>query len=59
MDLRRRPCVELRGSVTFEGEGHTGSGRMFNVSTWGCGVESNATVVPGTYVGVVFRSPIN
>jgi hypothetical protein len=57
MDLRRCPRVELRGSVTFEGEGHTGSGRMFNVSTWGCGVESNATVVPGTYVGVSLSLP--
>lgn len=57
MDLRRCPRVALRGSVTFEGEGHSGSGKIFNVSTWGCGVESAATVAPGTYVGVSLSLP--
>src|SRR5688500_9792572 len=40
LDLRRGPRVEARGSVTFEGEGHIGKGKIFNVSSWGCGVES-------------------
>lgn len=57
LDLRRCPRVALRGSVTFEGEGHTGTGKIFNVSTWGCGVESAAAVAPGTYVGVSLSLP--
>lgn len=57
MDLRRGPRVELRGSVTFEGEGHAGSGRLFNMSSWGCGVESPINVSPGIYVGVSLSLP--
>lgn len=57
LDLRRAPRVQSRGSVTFEGEGHVGSGRIFNVSSWGCGVESITDVAPGTYVGVSLSLP--
>jgi hypothetical protein len=57
MDLRRGPRVEFRGSVTFEGEGHAGNGRLFNMSSWGCGVESLTDVRPGTYVGVSLALP--
>lgn len=57
MDLRRGPRVSLRGSVTFEGEGHVGSGKIFNVSSWGCAVDSTTDVVPGTYVGVRLSLP--
>jgi hypothetical protein len=57
MDLRRGPRFELRGSVTFEGEGHVGSGKIFNVSSWGCGVESMTNVIPGMYVGVSLSLP--
>ena len=57
LDLRRSPRFESRGSVTFEGEGHAGSGKIFNVSSWGCGVESIAEVIPGIYVGVSLSLP--
>lgn len=57
LDLRRSPRFESRGSVTFEGEGHAGSGKIFNVSSWGCGVESVADVIPGIYVGVSLSLP--
>jgi PilZ domain. len=57
LDLRRGPRVESRGSVTFEGEGHAGSGKIFNVSSWGCGVESITDVIPGIYVGVSLSLP--
>jgi len=57
LDLRRGPRFEARGSVTFEGEGHVGSGKIFNVSSWGCGVESLADVRPGIYVGVSLSLP--
>lgn len=57
LDLRRGPRVEARGSVTFEGEGHAGNGKIFNVSSWGCGVESITDVIPGTYVGVSLSLP--
>ena len=57
LDLRRGPRVEARGSVTFEGEGHVGNGKVFNVSSWGCGVESITDVIPGTYVGVSLSLP--
>lgn len=57
LDLRRAPRVQSRGSVTFEGEGHVGSGKIFNVSSWGCGVESITDVTPGTYVGVRLSLP--
>ncbi len=57
MDLSRGPRFELRGSVTFEGEGHVGSGKIFNVSSWGCGVESMTNVIPGMYVGVSLSLP--
>jgi len=57
LDLRRSPRFESRGSVTFEGEGHAGSGKIFNVSSWGCGVESIADVIPGIYVGVSLSLP--
>ena len=57
LDLRRGPRFELRGSVTFEGEGHVGNGKVFNVSSWGCGVESVTDVVPGVYVGVSLSLP--
>ena len=57
LDLRRGPRVEARGSVTFEGEGHVGKGKLFNVSSWGCGVESITDVIPGAYVGVSLSLP--
>jgi hypothetical protein len=57
LDLRRGPRFEARGSVTFEGEGHVGSGKIFNVSSWGCGVESITDVIPGIYVGVRLSLP--
>ena len=57
LDLRRSPRFESRGSVTFEGEGHAGSGKIFNVSSWGCGVESITDVIPGIYVGVRLSLP--
>jgi hypothetical protein len=57
LDLRRGPRFESRGSVTFEGEGHVGSGKIFNVSSWGCGVESITNVIPGIYVGVSLSLP--
>ncbi len=57
LDLRRAPRFESRGSVTFEGEGHVGNGKIFNVSSWGCGVESITNVIPGAYVGVSLSLP--
>jgi hypothetical protein len=57
LDLRRAPRFESRGAVTFEGEGHVGSGKIFNVSSWGCGVESMSDVIPGIYVGVSLSLP--
>lgn len=57
LDFRRGPRIESRGSVTFEGEGRVGSGKIFNVSSWGCGVESITDVIPGIYVGVSLSLP--
>ena len=56
-EQRRGARIPVHVPVMFEGEGRTGQGSTFNVSTWGCGVESHVPMPAGLYVGVSFSLP--
>lgn len=57
LEQRRAPRHVVQAGVTFEGEGQAGNGRTSNVSSWGCAVESQTHLTPGTYVGVILNLP--
>ncbi|HEX3204479.1 MAG TPA: PilZ domain-containing protein [Nitrospiraceae bacterium] len=56
-EQRRGHRIPVYVPVLFEGEGRTGQGSTFNVSTWGCAVESHVPMPTGLYVGVSFSLP--
>jgi hypothetical protein len=56
-EQRRGERIPVHVPVMFEGEGCTGQGSTFNVSTWGCAVESRIPMPAGLYVGVSFSLP--
>jgi len=57
IEQRRAPRHMVQAGITFEGEGHSGKGRIYNMSTWGCAVESPTNLTLGTYVGVTLNLP--
>ncbi|WP_447980315.1 PilZ domain-containing protein [Candidatus Nitrospira bockiana] len=56
-EQRRGPRFVCEAPITFEGEGRSGKGTTYNVSAWGCAVESPVDVLPGMYVGVNLLLP--
>ena len=56
-EQRRGQRVPVYVPVMFEGEGRTGQGSTFNVSRWGCAVDSQVPMPAGLYVGVSFSLP--
>ena len=50
MEQRRERRVQVQYPISFEGNQGVGKGKLFNISSGGCGIESGATVQVGTTV---------
>jgi len=50
VEQRRERRVQVQFPISFEGKQGIGKGKLFNLSSKGCGVESGVTVQVGTTV---------
>lgn len=50
MEQRRERRVQVQFPISFEGNQGVGKGKLFNLSSKGCGVESGVTVQVGTTI---------
>jgi hypothetical protein len=57
MELRKSPRFQVRFPVVFSGESTQGYGRVINISTTGCAVESEASVSAGMGLRLMFSLP--
>ena len=57
MKLRKSPRFHVRFPVLFSGETIQGYGRVINISTSGCAVESEASVNTGMGLRLLFSLP--
>jgi len=52
MDLRKVRRADVQYSVAFSGDGLTGSGLVYNMSTGGCAIRSESSLQKGAYLAL-------
>ncbi len=57
MRLRNSPRKYVRYSASVQTDNGAGDGTLFDLSTTGCRIQSNAALTPGSYLALHFEVP--